>query len=150
MELAHLGVVDAQTRELDIAKAFEFVADPGFGGYNAFVGRIRDLNHGRAVTGVSYDMFDALAMQRFREIAADVEDSFGPDVRVWIEHAKGRLEVGGVAVVIAVGTRHRDEAFRACRQVIEAVKHTVPIWKQEHYEDGSSEWSEGCSLCHAD
>lgn len=150
MERAHLGVVDAQERELDIATAFEFVADPGFGGYNAFVGRIRDLNHGHAVIGVSYDMFDALAMQRFGEIAADVVASFGPDIRVWIEHAKGRLDVGGIAVVIAVGTRHRDEAFRACRQVIEAVKHTVPIWKQEHYEDGSSEWSEGCSLCHAD
>ncbi|MGY4516661.1 molybdopterin synthase catalytic subunit [Lysobacter sp. HA18] len=149
MERTHLGIVDAATRPLDIAAAFDFVADPGFGGYSAFVGRIRDMNHGRRVLGVSYDMFDALAMQRFREIADEALASFGPGVRVWIEHAKGRLDVGGVAVVIAVGTPHRDEAFRACRQVIEAVKHTVPIWKQEHYEDGSSEWSEGCSLCHA-
>ncbi|AXK73540.1 molybdenum cofactor biosynthesis protein MoaE [Lysobacter sp. TY2-98] len=146
----HLGVVDATTGPLDLAAAFEFVADPGFGGYNAFVGRIRDLNHGRRVAGVSYDMFDALAMQRFREIADEAIAAFGPDIWIWIEHAKGRLDVGGIAVVIAVGTRHRDEAFRACRQVIEAVKHTVPIWKQEHYEDGSSEWSEGCSLCHAE
>ncbi|WP_133499608.1 molybdopterin synthase catalytic subunit [Cognatilysobacter terrigena] len=149
MERVHLGIADAATRSLDIGAAFDFVADPGFGGYNAFVGRIRDLNHGRPVVGVSYDMFDALAMQRFREIADEAVAAFGPDIRIWIEHAKGRLDVGGVAVVIAVGTRHRDEAFRACRQVIEAVKHTVPIWKQEHYEDGSSEWSEGCSLCHA-
>ena len=145
----HVGIVDASQDTLDIGAAFAFVSDPGFGGYNAFVGRIRDLNHGRAVTGVSYDMFDALALNRFREIAADAHAAFGPDVRIWIEHAKGRLDVGGVAVVIAVGTRHRDEAFGACRQVIEAVKHTVPIWKQEHYADGSSEWSEGCSLCHA-
>jgi molybdopterin synthase catalytic subunit len=145
----HIGIVDAADTVADIGAAFDFVADPGFGGYTAFVGRIRDLNHGRTVTGVTYDMFDALALQRFREIADDAVATFGPGVRVWIEHAKGRLDVGGVAVVIAVGTPHRDEAFRACRQVIEAVKHTVPIWKQEHYEGGSSEWSEGCSLCHA-
>jgi molybdopterin synthase catalytic subunit len=149
MASVHTGVVDAADATLDIAAAFEFVADPGFGGYNAFIGRIRDLNHGRRVVGVSYDLFDALALRRFREIADEAIATFGPDLRVSIEHAKGRLDVGGVAVVIAVGTRHRDEAFRACRQVIEAVKHTVPIWKQEHYEDGSSDWSEGCSLCHA-
>ncbi|GAB1596389.1 molybdenum cofactor biosynthesis protein MoaE [Lysobacter claricitrinus] len=149
MDRVHLGIVDTSARTLDIASAFDFVSGPSFGGYNAFVGRIRDLNHGRRVVGVSYDMFDALALQRFREIADDALAAFGPNVRVWVEHAKGRLDVGGIAVAIAVGTPHRDEAFRACRQVIEAVKHTVPIWKQEHYEDGSSEWSEGCSLCHA-
>jgi molybdopterin synthase catalytic subunit len=148
MSRMHTGIVDVSLRGLDIGAAFEFVADPGFGGYTAFVGRIRDLNHGRRVRGVSYDMFDALARTRFEEIAAQAASDIGPDLRVWIEHAKGRLDVGGVAVVVAVGTPHRDEAFRACRQVIEAVKHTVPIWKQEHFDDGSSAWSEGCSLCH--
>jgi len=59
----------------------------------------------------------------------------------------GTLQVGELAVVVAAGTPHRDEAFSACRMAIEAVKHTAPIWKQEHYEDGKSEWSEGCSLC---
>lgn len=150
MAQVHVAIAEAPARQPDIGAAFDFVADPGFGGYNAFVGRIRDVNHGRRVVGVSYDLFDALALNRFREIAGDALAAFGPDIRIWIEHAKGRLDVGDVAVVIAVGTRHRDEAFRACRQVIEAVKHTVPIWKQEHYEDGSSEWSEGCSLCHAE
>jgi molybdopterin synthase catalytic subunit len=148
MARVHTAIVDASLGALDIGAAFDFVAASGFGGYTAFVGRIRDLNHGRPVLGVSYDMFDALARTRFDEIAAQAAD-IAPDMRVWIEHAKGRLDVGGVAVVVAVGTPHRDEAFRACRQVIEAVKHTVPIWKQEHYADGSSEWSEGCSLCHA-
>ena len=71
-------------------------------------------------------------------------------LKVYVAHAKGRLAVGDIAVVVAAGTPHRDEAFRACRAVIEAVKHTSPIWKQEHYVDGSSEWSEGCSLCGSD
>lgn len=144
----HTAIVDVAGRRLDIGAAFDFVSDPGFGGYTAFVGRIRDLNQGRRVQAVAYDMFHALALRRFDEIAAAALAEFGPGARVWIEHAKGALEVGGVAVVVAVGTPHRDEAFRACRQVIEAVKHTVPIWKQERYADGSSEWSEGCSLCH--
>lgn len=142
----HLAVVDAADAPLDIAAALDFVADPGFGGYTAFVGRIRDLNHGRRVTGVSYDLFDALAMHRFADIAAEAEALIG-GAKLWIVHAKGRLAVGDVAVVIAAGTPHRDEAFRACRHAIEAVKHTAPIWKREHYEDGDSEWSEGCSLC---
>ena len=150
MDRHHLAVVDAADAPLDIGAAFDFVADPGFGGYTAFVGRIRDLNHGRRVTGVSYDLFDALALNRFAEIAAEAESEFGPKLRLWVAHAKGRLAVGDVAVVIAAGTPHRDEAFRACRQVIEAVKHTAPIWKREHYEDGHSEWSEGCSLCGSD
>lgn len=143
----HEAIIDVGVAQLQIAAAFDYVTDPAFGGYAAFVGRIRDLNHGRPVTGVSYDLFDALAMTRFSEIAAQAQNDFGPNVRTWIEHARGRLDVGGVAVVIAVGTPHRDEAFRACRAIIEAVKHTVPIWKQEHFEDGSSAWSEGCSLC---
>ena len=147
MDPHHMAVVDVAQARLDIGAAFDFVSDPAFGGYTAFVGRIRDLNHGRRVVGVSYDLFDALALNRFREIAQEAANEVGPGLRVWIEHAKGRLGVGDVAVVIAVGTPHRDEAFRACRQVIEAVKHTTPIWKREHYEDGNSEWSEGCSLC---
>lgn len=143
----HHAIIDVANAQLQIGDAFDYVCDPAFGGYAAFVGRIRDFNHGHRVTGVSYDLFDALALQRFGEIAVQAQRDFGPHVRTWIEHARGRLAVGEVAVVIAVGTPHRDEAFRACRAIIEAVKHTVPIWKQEHFEDGSSAWSEGCSLC---
>ncbi len=140
-------VVDIADGRLDPAAAIEFVSAPGFGGIAMFVGRVRDLNHGRAVTGVSYDLFDALALNGFGQIVARAQADFGPALKLYVAHAKGRLAVGELAVVVAAGTPHRDEAFRACRQVIEAVKHSSPIWKQEHYEDGSSEWSEGCSLC---
>ncbi len=142
-------VVDIAHARLEPAAAIDFVSDPGFGGIALFAGRVRDLNHGRIVTGVSYDLFDALALRGFEAIAAQAHAQFGPRLKVYIAHAKGRLAVGDLAVVIAAGTPHRDEAFRACRQVIEAVKHTSPIWKQEHYADGDSVWSEGCSLCDA-
>lgn len=149
MSMTSCGIVDITRAVLDPAEAIAFVSDPGFGGIALFAGRVRDFNHGRVVTGVSYDMFDALALRGFETIAAHAHADFGPRLKLFIAHARGRLAVGDVAVVIAAGTPHRDEAFRACRQVIEAVKHTSPIWKQEHYADGVSAWSEGCSLCDA-
>ncbi len=132
---------------LDPAAALEFVCDPGFGGIAMFVGRVRDLNHGRSVLGVTYDMFEPLALTVFAQAVAEAEAAAGPRLKVYVAHASGRLGVGDLAVVVAVGTPHRDEAFRACRSVVEAVKHRAPIWKQEHYVDGDSVWSEGCSLC---
>jgi molybdopterin synthase catalytic subunit len=143
----HCAVVDIAEAALDPAAALAGVSDPGFGGLALFVGRVRNLNHGRVVTGVSYDMHDVLALSGFANILEQVAGTVGPQLRLYVAHAKGRLDVGGIAVVVAAGTPHRDEAFRACRQVIEAVKHQSPIWKQEHYDDGSSVWSEGCSLC---
>ena len=144
-----LQVADRADEVLDPAAALEFVSDPGFGGIAMFVGRVRDLNHGREVAGISYDIYQPLALTRFAEIAEQAQREAGPRLRCYIAHAKGRLAVGELAVVIAAGTPHRDEAFRACRLMIEAVKHSTPIWKQEHYVDGDSEWSEGCSLCDA-
>jgi molybdopterin synthase catalytic subunit len=150
MEPVQVAVVAAERAELDPAAALEFVSDPAFGGIAMFVGRIRDHNHGRVVTGISYDLFDALACRIFTEIAAEAGQRWGPQLRMHISHARGRLGIGGLAVVVAAGTPHRDEAFQACRHAIEAVKHRAPIWKQEHYVDGDSAWSEGCSLCHAE
>lgn len=140
-------IVERAEAALDPAEAIAFVSDPAFGGIDVFIGRVRDFNHGRAVVGISYDMFDALALNGFGAIMAEAAASFGPRIKLYVAHAKGRLAIGDIAVVVAAGTPHRDEAFRACRQVIEVLKHTSPIWKQEHYRDGDSAWSEGCSLC---
>ncbi len=140
-------VADRATETLDPSAALDFVSDPAFGGIAMFVGRIRDLNQGRRVTGISYDLYRPLALARFAEIAEQAQRDIGSPLKLYIAHAIGRLAVGDIAVVIAAGTPHRDEAFRACRAAIEAVKHSTPIWKQEHFEDGDSIWSEGCSLC---
>ena len=143
-------VVDRADAAIDPAEAIAFVSDPGFGGIDVFIGKVRDLNQGRAVRGITYDLFEPLVMAGFERMAEDVRSRFGPRVSLYIAHAKGRLAVGDVAVVVAAGTPHRGEAFAACRALIEVVKHHSPVWKQEHYEDGDSVWSEGCSLCHAD
>lgn len=138
---------DCVKEKLDANAALEFVSDANFGGIALFVGKVRAVNHGRDVLGVSYDIFQPLALTRFAEIAAEIEDTLDMPFRLHISHAYGRLGIGDIAVVIAAGCKHRDEAFRACRMAIEAVKHTAPIWKQEHFSDGDSVWSEGCTLC---
>lgn len=141
-------VRDIADGALDPAEALSFVADDRFGGIDLFVGRVRRQSHGRAVTGIHYDMFAPLALQVFATAAADAMASHGPALKVYAAHAKGQLAVGDIAVVVAAGSPHRDEAFRACRAVIETIKHQAPIWKREHYVDGQSVWSEGCQLCH--
>ena len=142
-------IADRANEIPDPAAALEFVSDPGFGGVTMFIGRVRDLNQGRTVEGISYDLFQPLALARFTEIAEQAQHEFGPLLKLYIVHAFGRLAVGDIAVIVAAGTPHREAAFRACRMAIEAVKHTAPIWKREHYADGDSVWSEGCSLCDA-
>ena len=143
----HASVVDIAAGKLDPAQALEFVASPRFGGLASFIGRVREHNVGRRVTGITYDLFEPLAMRTFRAIGERALAEVGAPLRLYIAHARGTLAVGDVAVLVAAGTPHRDEAFRACRLAIEAVKHEAPIWKQEHYVDGDSAWSEGCSLC---
>jgi molybdopterin synthase catalytic subunit len=143
----HVAVVERRVAALDVTAALDFVSDSRFGGIATFIGRVRDHNVGRVVTGISYDLFEPLALRMFRAIGERARVEINAPLKLWVAHAKGDLAIGDLAVVIAAGTPHRDEAFRACRFAIEAVKHEAPIWKQEHYIDGDSAWSEGCSLC---
>lgn len=143
----HTSVVGIDRAQLDPVAAIKFVTDPRFGGIATFLGCVRASNLGRAVTGVTYEIFEPLALRIFRKIGDRVRDEIRAPLKLYIAHAKGDLRIGDLAVSIAAGTPHRDEAFRACRLAIEAVKHEAPIWKREHYVDGHSEWSEGCSLC---
>lgn len=147
MDDLHVVIVERRVAALDMAAALDFVTDPRFGGITSFIGRVRDHNLGRTVTGISYDLFEPLALRTFRAIGERARAEVGAPLKLYIAHAKGDLDIGDLAVLVAAGTPHRDEAFRACRLAIEAVKHEAPIWKQEHYMDGDSAWSEGCSLC---
>ena len=152
IDIAAVRSVVAVPRDaaLDPARALEFVSHEEFGGQALFVGRVRRHNHGRDVVAVEYDLFEPLVRTTFEALAREAFAEVTPELRIYVAHAKGELAVGDIAVVVAAGSRHRDEAFRACRAAIEGVKHRAPIWKQEHYVDGRSEWSEGCSLCGGD
>jgi len=132
---------------LSIEKAADFVDAAENGALNMFVGKVRNHNMGKVVNAVSYDVFAQLACKVFQEICAEATAQFGERLRLYIEHYKGKLEIGGISVIIAVGSPHRDESFQACRYLIEQLKIRAPIWKQEHYVDGDSEWVKGHTLC---
>jgi len=147
MDDLYTAIVDRQVASLDVAAALNFVSDSRFGGIAVFVGKVRDFNAGRQVTGISYDLFEPLVLRTFQAIGERALRDVGSPLKLYIAHAKGDLRLNDLAVVVAAGTPHRAEAFQACRLAIEALKHEAPIWKQEHYVDGDSAWSEGCSLC---
>jgi molybdopterin synthase catalytic subunit len=140
----HVGIA---TSPLQAQAALQFVADPAHGASDLFVGSVRNHNLGKVVEGVSYDVFDALALQVFATIADEARQQWGNSLNIYIEHFKGRLPIQGISILIAVSSPHRDESFKACRFVIEAIKHRAPVWKQEHYVDGDSEWVQGHALC---
>lgn len=140
-------VISPSEVSINVSEALNFVKDERFGATDIFIGSVRSCNRNREVIAVEYDIFKPLALRKFEEIADAVMAQYGPLLKIYLAHAYGKLQVGDIAVVVAVGSKHRHEAFVACREVIEAVKHRSPIWKREFYVDGETEWSEGCSLC---
>lgn len=120
---------------------------PHCGASNVFTGVVRNLNHGRSVTAVSYDAHVMLAKKVLKEIATEAQKKWTANSSIFIQHRTGKLLVGEASVLIVVHTPHRDESFQICRYVIEQLKVRAPIWKKEYYTDGETEWLKGHSLC---
>lgn len=123
------------------------LADPTCGGYTAFEGWVRNHNEGREVRHLEYEAFAELAIREGERIIDEACARFGVDNARCV-HRVGDLALGELAVWVGVSARHRDEAFKACRYIIDEVKHRVPIWKKEHYVDGDSGWV-NCERCAA-
>jgi adenylyltransferase/sulfurtransferase len=112
---------------------------PGCGGFCVFEGWVRETNEGREVSGLDYEAYNELAIGEGERIIDEAVQRFGiADARC--AHRVGSLAVGDTAVWIGVVSPHRDEAFRACRYIIDQVKQRLPIWKKEHYLVGESSW----------
>jgi molybdopterin synthase catalytic subunit len=105
-----------------------------------FVGVVRNENRGRPVERLEYEAYEDMALPLMEEIAAETRRRY-PVSRVRLVHRLGRLEIGDPSVAVAVTSPHRDEAFAACRFAIDTLKARVPIWKKEHYADGTA-WLE--------
>lgn len=105
------------------------------GGVVTFSGAVREVTRGRAVLRLEYEAYAPMAEKKLAELGAEVAIRW-PGARVAIHHRVGVLVPGELAVVIAVSTPHRAEAFAACRHAIERLKADVPIWKKEVYADG--------------
>lgn len=119
----------------------EAVRGPGAGAVVSFLGVVRDHAEGRAVTGLEYEAYPEMAEAQFRLIADEIRQKWGI-TRVAIVHRVGYLTLEEIAVVIAVSSPHRKEAFEACHYAIDRIKEITPIWKKEFYQDGS-EWKSG-------
>jgi molybdopterin synthase catalytic subunit len=107
-----------------------------------FVGVVRNHADGRSVSGMRYDAYVEMAQRVLEEITNEAADRLGTD-RLAVEHRMGELDIGDVSVAIAVSSPHRAEAFEASRYVIEEIKKRLPVWKKEHYADGSADWVAG-------
>ena len=114
------------------------VADERAGGIATFTGTVRRQSRGREVTHLEYEAYAEMAEDVMAKLAADLERRYDL-CAVAIHHRTGRVEIGEATVVIAVSAPHRQDALAACKDAIDTLKETVPLWKKEIYE-GGEEW----------
>lgn len=125
---------------LSLEEIYALADDPANGAVVVMSGTVRHQTDGKPVIALDYQAYEPMAIEVFRKIATQIRDSW-PDVnRVVIHHRVGKLKIGEISVLVAVGCPHRGEAFAACQYAIDTLKHNAPIWKKEYWQDGSSTW----------
>jgi molybdopterin synthase catalytic subunit len=137
-DVVEVVLADIRESPLSVDEVLGAVCHPRAGGIATFVGVVRERDHGQGVAALDYTSHPS-ARQVLRELAEGL--ATGDDViRLAVVHRVGHLEIGDIAVVVAVSAVHRGAALDVCRELIDAVKATVPIWKHQIFEDGSDEW----------
>jgi molybdopterin synthase catalytic subunit len=134
-----LGIRDTP---LSVDEVTAAVGDHAAGGTTLFVGTVREQDHGKPVTRLSYSAHPT-AEAELRAVAEKVAADF-PVTAIAAVHRVGDLELGDTAVIVAVAAPHRDEAFKAARRLIDDLKAQVPIWKHQVFADGETEWVGAC------
>jgi molybdopterin synthase catalytic subunit len=130
--------VDLRETPLDVAEVVAALDDDASGGLTLFVGRVRDHDGGKGVTGLDYSAHPT-ALARLREVCERVAGEY--DVQgVAAVHRTGSLAIGDIAVIVATTAAHRGDAFVASRALIDTLKAEVPIWKHQRFGDGTEEW----------
>ena len=133
-----MRLIDVRESELSLDEVRAAVADPAAGGIALFAGAVRDSDHDRGVSGLSYSAHPS-AVDELRRVAEVVAEKY-PVIGIAAVHRVGDLAIGDLAVVLAVSCPHRAEAFDACRDLIDILKTSVPIWKHQRCDDGTAEW----------
>jgi molybdopterin synthase catalytic subunit len=147
--MLHTKVIDIKERKLSISLAEDFISSSKFGASIIFTGTVRNQNNNKSVVGITYDSHDALVIKSFEEIYNETNQKLKiEDKAVFIEHAKGFLNLGEISIIIAVACKHRDEAYVLSRYIIEEIKKRSPIWKKEHYLNNESDWLKGNPIVH--
>jgi molybdopterin synthase catalytic subunit len=130
---------------IDLAAVRRQLLDTGSGAYVQFEGWVRDYNEGQQVLRLEYEVYEPLAIKEGQRILAEATQRFGLRKAAAI-HRSGMLELTDVAVIVSVASPHRSEAFDGCRYIIDQLKSRLPIWKKEHYANGTAEWV-NCQHC---
>jgi len=139
----------ALTRQtLDVAALAARVAHHGAGASSLFVGTVREVNVGKRVLSIDYEAYEPMAERELAAVAHEVAARH-QGARVAIEHRLGTLGLGEASVAIAVSHPHRGPAIAACAEAIELLKRRVPIWKREHFADGTVDWVDPTAGPHA-
>lgn len=123
---------------INIQEVIDKVVRREAGAITTFIGTVRELTNGKKTLFLIYDAYEQMAVKKLEQIGKEIAERW-PGAKTAITHRVGRLDITDVAVVIAVSTPHRADAYEANRYAIERIKEMVPIWKQEHWEDGE-EW----------
>jgi molybdopterin synthase catalytic subunit len=123
---------------LDLSALLASVQSVERGGVACFLGTVRNHHGGREVLRLEYSAYAPMVEAECARIAAEAEARW--EVAIGLRHRIGRLEIGDAAVAVVAASAHREEAFLACRHVIEELKRRVPIWKREYYADGTVAW----------
>lgn len=127
------------TRPIDVTALIAEVTNHSCGAISIFLGAVRNVHGGKAVTGIEYKAYEGMAVRVMEATLVQVHDRFGTD-HIVVEHRLGWLGLGEVSIAIVAAHPHRQGAMDATRYAIEEIKKTVPIWKLEHYADGTREW----------
>ncbi len=138
-------MIEVTTAAIEPAALQASLQNPGAGGFCSFEGWVRNVNDGRTVERLEYEAYEPLVIAEGEKVLADAKAQF-PYLEARCVHRTGLLEIGDLAVWVGVAAAHRDEAFKACRYIIDELKVRLPIWKKEHYVDGDSGWV-NCERC---
>jgi molybdopterin synthase catalytic subunit len=133
-----IRLVALREEPLDVGEVLAALDDDTSGGLTLFVGRVRDHDGGKGVSGLDYSAHPS-ALEKLEEVCARVAEQYDV-LGLAAVHRTGRLAIGDIAVVVATASAHRGAAFDASRALIDTLKAEVPIWKHQRFADGSEEW----------
>ena len=125
---------------LSLEEVYALADDPANGAIVVMSGMVRNQTEGKPVVALEYQAYEPMAIEVFKQIAAQIRQTWTGVTHVVIHHRIGKLAIGEISVLVAVGCPHRTEAFEACKYAIDTLKHNAPIWKKEHWQDGSTSW----------
>jgi molybdopterin synthase catalytic subunit len=132
-------MIEITESSIDYAALTERVRSSRAGAVCAFLGTVREFTGDRRTLALDYEAYPEMALKKLRELEEEATNRW-PIIDVAIVHRVGRLDLGEISVVVAVSCPHRDQAFEACRWLIDTLKQVVPIWKREEWADGTHEW----------